>query len=60
MTNTGQIMGTNVGVAGLGGPGLGQQQFIPGLSGGGNPHPALGGQLLPTATAKLDNRQEEV
>ena len=52
MTSGGGMLGTGMGM-------VGHHQLHPGL-GGGNPHSALGGQLLPTETAKLDNRQEEV
>ena len=43
-----------------GGGMIGHHQLYPGIRGDVNPHMALGGQLLATETAKLDNRQEEV
>ena len=52
MTAGGGMMGTGVGM-------VGHHQLYPSV-GEANPHLALGGQLLPAQTAKLDNRQEEV
>ena len=52
------IMTAGGGMLGTGPVMMGHNQFS-GL-GGGNPNLALGGQLLPAETAKLDNRQEEV
>ena len=52
MTAGGGMMGTGVGM-------VGHHQLYPTV-GEANPHLALGGQLLPAQTAKLDNRQEEV
>ena len=51
-TGGGHMIGTGVGM-------VGHHQLYPSV-GDGNPHLALGGQLLPAQTAKLDNRQEEV
>ena len=52
MTSGGGMIGTGVGM-------VGHHQLYSGMR-EGNPHLALGGQLLPAETAKLDNRQEEV
>ena len=51
MTAGGGMLGTGVNMAG--------HQLYQGIR-EGNHHLALGGQLMPTETAKLDNRQEEV
>ena len=51
MTSGGGMVGTGINMAG--------HQLYPGVR-EGNHHLALGGQLIPAETAKLDNRQEEV